>query len=149
MKLHGGRKDDVQELASGGQSEMNSYRETAVIAANLISAGEVSDPTKAWNQATMQLFPSSQELRKKGCPKAAFLGLCNRGLIAGVGAESSAKITKNGQYAIDAIQVLRENRFIASQPDLLWRKVAGSAKTHNHQMDVVIGLWEADLITRN
>ncbi|MCH8080287.1 MAG: hypothetical protein IIA06_11025 [Proteobacteria bacterium] len=69
------------------------------------------------------------------------------GLIQGLEAGNYTKPTKNGQYAVQAIEVLKRNRFIASQPDLLWKKVAGITKTENHQMDVVVGLWEAECIS--
>ena len=125
---------------------MNGYGEAAVIAAGLVRSGEASDPSDAWGRATAQVFTSSEDLRNKGCPKAAFIGLCCHGSIAGIDASSSTRITKNGKYAIDAAEILRENRFIASQPDLLWKKVARRSKTHNHQIDVVIGLWDAGLL---
>ena len=126
---------------------MAGYRDAAVIAAELISGGKFADPVAAWNQATSRVFPSSASLRDKGCPKGAFLGLCNAGLIIGVESGSYAKPSKNGEYATDAVEVLQKNKFLASQPNLVWKKVAGNTKTQNHQMDVVIGLWDADLIS--
>ncbi len=125
---------------------MANYRDAAVLAVELISSGSCAEPAAAWSQATSKLFPSSASLRDKGCPKGAFLGLCNEGLVVGVESGNYSKSSKNGEYAIDAVRVLRKNKFLASQPDLLWKKVAGNAKTQNHQMDVVIALWEAGLI---
>ena len=127
--------------------QMSKYGEAAVIAGKRLGIGKDSDPIDAWNNATKTVFPSSESSQKKGCPKGAFIGLCNEGLIQGVEAGSYSKPTKNGQYAVQAIEVLRRNRFIASQPDLLWKKVAGNTKTENHQMDVVVGLWEAECIS--
>ena len=125
---------------------MAGYRDAAVLAVELISSGNCVEPAAAWGQATSKVFPSSASLRDKGCPKGAFLGLCNEGLVVGVESRNDAKSSKNGEYAIDAVEVLRKNKFLASQPDFLWKKVAGNAKTQNHQMDVVIALWEAGLI---
>ena len=125
---------------------MANYRDAAVLAVELISSGSCAEPAAAWSQATSKLFPSSASLRDKGCPKGAFLGLCNEGLVVGVESGNYSKSSKNGEYAIDAVKVLRKNKFLASQPNLLWKKVAGNAKTQNHQMDVVIALWEAGLI---
>ena len=125
---------------------MAGYRDAAVLAVELISSGNCAKPAAAWHQATSKLFPSSASLRNKGCPKGAFLGLCNEGLVVGVDSGNYSKSSKNGEYAIDAVKVLRKNKFLASQPDLLWKKVAGNAKTQNNQMDVVIALWEAGLI---
>ncbi|MEQ9566249.1 MAG: hypothetical protein RLN85_10635 [Pseudomonadales bacterium] len=125
---------------------MAGYRDVAVNAADLIVGGNCAKPVEAWDQATKRSFPSSESLREKGCPKGAFLGLCNAGLIQGVEPDNYARHSKNGDYAVAAVEVLRRNKFMASQPNLLWKKVAGNAKTHNHQMDVVIGLWEAGLL---
>lgn len=126
---------------------MSKYGKAAVIAAKRLRIGKDSDPIDAWNNATRAVFPSSESSQKKGCPKGAFIGLCNEGLIQGLEASNYSKPTKNGQYAVQAIEVLKRNRFIASQPDLLWKKVAGNTKTENHQMDVVVGLWEAECIS--
>jgi len=126
---------------------MSRFGDAAVIAVERLRTGKDFDPADAWKNATKTVFPSSESLQKKGCPKGAFLGLCNLGLIQGLEAGNYSKPTMNGQYAIQAIEVLRRNRFIATQPDLLWKKVAGNTKTANHQMDVVVGLWEAKFIS--
>lgn len=124
---------------------MIKYREAAVHAVSLVTAREGDHPVTAWEKSTKKVFPSSTHLRDKGCPKGAFLGLCNEGLIKGIDAGEYAKATKNGAYAVKAIAILKRNRFLVSQPDLLWKKIAPSI-THNHQLEVVIGLWEAELI---
>jgi hypothetical protein len=125
---------------------MSKYGEASVIAAKLLAGGEVDDPANAWDEATKEVFHSSVSLQDKGCPRGAFLGLCNAGLIQGVSAGNYARASKNGEYALQAVEILKGNRFLASQPELLWKKVAGNTKTPNHQMDVVIGLWEAKRI---
>lgn len=125
---------------------MAGYRDAAILAVELILSGNRVEPAAAWDQAARKLFPSSASLREKGCPRGAFLGLCAEGLIVGVEPGNYAKLSRNGKYAIDAVKVLRQNKFLASQPNLLWKKVAGNAKSQNHQMEVVIGLWEAGVI---
>ena len=125
---------------------MKKYEETAVLAAKLLKNGQCSDPAVAWKRAAKEMFPSSQSLQEKGCPKGAFFGLCNGGLVGDLPPGDYSKSSKNGEYAVSAVEVLRKNKFLTSQPDMLWKKVAGNTKTHNHQMDVVIGLWEAKLM---
>lgn len=127
---------------------MPGFKEVAVIAAELVSGEDHAEPAAAWKTAARKVFPSSASLRDKGCPKGSFLGLCNAGLVEGVEPGNYAKASKNGAYAIEAVEVLQRNKFLTTQPDLLWKKVAGNAKTQNHQMDVVIGLWEAHLIAK-
>lgn len=126
---------------------MSRYNEVAIIAANLLKEGSVSDPRDAWNQATKKIYPASKDMQNKGCPKGAFLGLCNEGMIEGVPPGNYSKTTKNGEYAIEAINILKKNKFLSSQPNLLWKKVAGNTKSENHQMDVAIGLWDAKCIS--
>ena len=125
---------------------MSKYGETAILAVELVESGEAADPDDGWERAARQIFPASQSLRDKGCPKGAFIGLCREGLVKGVDAGTYGRPSKNGKYAQDAARVLSENRFLCSQPNLLWKKVAGPSKTENHQMDVVIALWQAGRI---
>lgn len=126
---------------------MEGYSRAAVLAVEALKSGLIADPVDAWRYATKKAFPSSDALQNKGCPKGAFLGLCNEGMVNGIPAGSYAKQSKNGDYAIAAVNFLRANRFLASQPELLWKKVVGKTKSENSQMDVVIGLWEANLIS--
>lgn len=125
---------------------MGKYGEAAILAARLIKEGLAVEPRDAWAHATKKVFPASTDLQNKGCPRGAFLGLCNEGLVVGVPPGHYADPTKNGKYAIDAVSILRENRFLSSQPNLLWKKVAGNTISENHQMDVVVGLWEENCI---
>lgn len=124
---------------------MNRYRKAAVFAVNLMSRDEFQDPVNAWEAATKKFFPTSTNLQDKGCPKGAFLGLCGNGSIKGIAANSYSRASKNGEYAVRAVEILKKNKFLVSQPEMLWKKIAPT-KSHNHQLDVVIGLWEADLI---
>lgn len=126
---------------------MSKYGEAAILAVQLLKEGSAPDPRDAWALATKKIFPTSTDLQNKGCPKGAFLGLCNEGMIEGVPPGKYSNPTKNGKYATDAIDVLRKNKYLSSQPSLLWKKVVGNTKTENHQMDVVVGLWEADCIS--
>ena len=122
---------------------MSKYGDAAILAARLLKEGTATEPRDAWTQATKKVFPASTDLQNKGCPRGAFLGLCNEGFVVGVPQGDYSNPTKNGKYAVDAVNILRTNRFLSSQPNLLWKKVAGNTKSENHQMDVVVGLWEA------
>ena len=108
---------------------MSKYGEVALSAARMLQTGDVKTPIEAWRKATNVVFPNSVDLQNKGVPSGEY-----------------SSPTKNGKYATDAIGILKENRFLATQPELLWKKVAGNTKSANHQMDVVIGLWEANFI---
>lgn len=125
---------------------MSKYGEAAVMAVQFLEQGVTSDPADAWEKAVCKLFPTSSALQNKGCPKGAFLGLCSDGLVAGIPEGEYSRSNKNKRYAVKAVEILRANKFIASQPELLWKKVAGSTIGHNHQMDVVVSLWGSNLV---
>ena len=125
---------------------MSKYGEAAIIAVQLLKEGAATEPRDAWTKATKKVFPTSIDLQNKGCPRGAFLGLCNEGMIVGVPPGDYSNPTKNGSYAVNAVNILRTNRLLSSQPNLLWKKAVGSTKSENHQMNVVVGLWEANCI---
>ncbi|PKH52150.1 hypothetical protein CXF68_16265 [Tenacibaculum sp. Bg11-29] len=85
---------------------------------------------------------SSQE---KGCPKNAFLGLCEEGLVKGIPKGNYTKSVKNKEYALQAIDILKQNTFL---PKELWEQLELGDKKHNSQMNVVLALWENDLILK-
>nr|WP_313637966.1 hypothetical protein [Paenibacillus sp.] len=53
----------------------------------------------------------------------------------------------NKTYAIQAVELLKANPELAKDKNELWRKVIkGVKKQHNSQMDVVLALWNNNLI---
>ena len=124
---------------------MNIFGRVAVRAVELIDKGKASDPADAWRQAVTAIC-STKSMQEKVCPRCAFLGLCRAGLVKGV-PKCSAKSSKNGDYAVQAAEYLRENHpSPAPHLDELWCKVTDIE--HNGQMDVVIALWETEQILR-
>ncbi|HEV2735841.1 MAG TPA: hypothetical protein VGV85_13425 [Longimicrobiaceae bacterium] len=133
---------------------MGKYGDTAVRAAGLLQNGYKS-AEEAWRAVAAEMFPDAPEARRKGCPKQAFLGLCQAGLIRGVAATACVNTdpSLNRDYAEVAV------RLLAADPSLghagkaeLWRRVmeevrADPEKRHNQQMDVVLTLWNEQLIT--
>jgi hypothetical protein len=123
------------------------YGRAAVMAVGLIEAAEAESPRDAWDQATTSLFRAGTATQKKGCPRCAFLGLCEEGLVKGVCGGDYTTSTKNKQYAVDAVALLRRQPALADRPRQLWMRVMkGIPKTHNGQMDVVTALWKHGLI---
>lgn len=126
---------------------MQKYGEVAVLAVQKLQDGTFIDPRAAWDNAAKIIFPASPDLQTKGCPKNAFLGLCNNGLVSGVPAKQEfTEQNKNALYACKAIELLKQNKYLTTQPVLLWKKTVGNTKSSNSQMDVVISLWNANLI---
>jgi hypothetical protein len=93
-----------------------------------------------------KLYPTSAAARKKGCPRGAFLGLCEEGLVKGIPAGRYTTSRDNKAYAVRAVALLTEGTQLRST-SALWRAVTnGAEKTHNSQMDIVLALWNNDLI---
>ncbi len=126
---------------------MGKYGESAIHAVELVVSGKIDYPDEAWDISTSEKFGKGTSAQNKGCPKGAFLGLCEEGLIKGVPAGSYTKSKKNKAYALKAVQILKENPAVRFDKRELWSKVmAGEDKKHNEQMDVVTSLWINGLI---
>jgi hypothetical protein len=124
---------------------MGKYGETAILAAR--EAVKTQNPVEAWKLAVMQVFPTSPASQEKGCPKSTFLGLCENGLIAGVESGNFTRSPKNKVYALKAVQFLRQDSGLVSDPKKLWKlAIDGANKVENSQMDVVISLWLEQII---
>ena len=116
------------------------------MAARDSSAG--TGPAKRWESAMEKLYPTSPSAQKKGCPRGAFLGLCEEGLVKGIPAGRYTASKENKAYAVQAVVLLTEGARNWSIGEL-WRAVSnGAEKTHNSQMDVVLALWNNGLIVR-
>ena len=120
---------------------MGKYGQTAKIATELLIDNQTNDPVKAWDIATIQVFPNSISSRNKGCPKNSFLGLCEDGYIVNVMEGNYTRSEKNKDYAIKAISLLSDNPRLTEKE--LWKLVIDEPdKKHNYQMDVVKTLWD-------
>lgn len=123
----------------------NRYGEAALKAAQQGPSGDVS-PIARWESAMQSLYPTSSTARKKSCPRGAFLGLCEEGLVIGVPAGAYKASRENKAYAVRAVTLLTEGTEHRSTT-ALWKAVTnGAEKTHDSQMDVVLALWNNDLI---
>ena len=102
-------------------------------------------PERAWGEAAKDVFPGKRPSRTKSCPRNAFLGLAEEGLVVGVAPGQYTNSKDNKRYAIKGVDLLRENPNLARQKSVLWRRVmhaeGNEGKSHNNQMDAVIGLW--------
>jgi hypothetical protein len=62
---------------------MEKYGTCAAEAVKMIVKIGVSPP-EAWRRATVRAFGAGAPGQKKACPRAAFLALCQHGMIRGV-----------------------------------------------------------------
>jgi hypothetical protein len=125
----------------------NRYGQAAIMATQQSSSVNV-DPVTTWESAMERLYPTSPTARKKGCPRGAFLGLCEEGLVKGIPAGRYTSSKDNKVYAVRAAALLMEGKQSWSTT-ALWREVRNDPeRTHNSQMDVVLALWKNDLIVK-
>jgi hypothetical protein len=124
---------------------MGKYGNAAIKAVNLVKSGSVKSPINAWERATSEIFGEGTSSQDKGCPRGAFLGLCEEGIITGIPAGNYTRSIKNKEYALKAIRLLKEGPEI-TQTELWGKVVESEGIKHNEQMDVVISLWKNGLI---
>lgn len=122
---------------------MSKYGELARLAAKGARSGTA--PRQAWEDAAKTVFPSQSASRDKSCPRDAFLGLAQDGLLVGVRSGPYTKSQLNKRYATRGVDLLRQKPHLANAPSELWRHVMSAErdrnKKHNGQMDVVTALW--------
>lgn len=126
-----------------------SFGRSAIIATNLINEKKLN-PVDAWEKAVVKMFPGSKSNQQKGCPKNTFLGLCENGYVKGVNEGKYTRSKLNKRYGITALNILQLNKTNVFSKSQLWKKVLENEgvtnKYHNSQMDVVLALWNEQLI---
>ena len=110
--------------------------------------GARGDRGEAWQTAAREVFVGLEAAQKKACPKSAFLGLCEAGLVSGIPRQDCGAGPENKEYAVQAVKLLAREPTLAKEgASSLWERVMdGRAKRPNSQMEVVLELWEAGLI---
>ena len=123
---------------------MTNYNEYGKVAIKVAKAK--GNPKDNWQKEVKITFFDSESSQKKSCPKSAFLGLCEEGLVKGVPKGNYTKSVKNKEYALKAVTILKQNKETTFLPKELWEKLEFGDKRHNSQMDVVLALWKNDLL---
>ncbi|EPY6430836.1 DUF6979 family protein [Clostridium sporogenes] len=82
---------------------MNKYAQIAINAVKRINSDSSIDPKLAWEIEANKMFGEKKASARKGCPKNAFLGLCQEGLIKGIpkGIYNTKPNSLNKKYALD------------------------------------------------
>jgi hypothetical protein len=123
----------------------NRYGEAALMATRRGSSTDI-DPVARWESAMKQLYPTSPAARRKDCPRGAFLGLCEEGLVNDIPAGHYTASKDDKAYAVRAAALLAEGTQSWSR-STLWQAVTNDPeKTHDGQLDVVLALWKNGLI---
>ncbi|PQP80737.1 hypothetical protein C0Q44_26280 [Paenibacillus sp. PCH8] len=128
---------------------MSKYNQAAIRAVELIHQNINNSPGRAWEIATAELFGEGTWGAKKGCPKNAFLGLCEEGYVKGVstGIYNSRKNLKNKGYVIKALSIVQKQPDLLDDKKKLWNQVTeGNRMSHNYQLNVLEALWKSNYI---
>ncbi len=83
----------------------------------------------------------SLSVQFKGCPRAAFLGLCEAGAVVGIkpGKYGAPRNNKNARYTLNALGILKASPIAGYDKQELWTTATAPAKlSENQQLDVVI-----------
>ena len=123
----------------------NRYGEAALMAVRMETYGKALSPAERWEDAVKKLYPTTPAGQKKGAPRAAFVGLCDAGLVKGIPAGNYSSGNRNKDYAIKAVSLLAAGTHKTITQ--LWAAVTdGDEVQHGSQMDVVLALWKNGLI---
>ena len=118
------------------------------MAVRMDTYGKALTPADRWEDAVRKLYPTTPAGQKKGAPRAAFVGLCEAGLVKGILAVStpmSSQENRNKAYALQAVDLLQAGTH--KTVTQLWAAVTGEDEVqHASQMDVVLALWKNHLI---
>jgi hypothetical protein len=127
---------------------MGQFGKVAVKATCLLISKEVSDPRKACDSAVRTVLSYSTSMMRKHCPRSAYLGLCEEGLVKGAPPGNWTESVDNKRYAVDAVRYLRKCPSWIDKPTThLWREVTRPRTIrHNDQIDVVFALLRKELI---
>lgn len=102
-------------------------------------------------QEEVKKIKDKESYLKKGCPKNTILCLMESNLLKDINVNYSKKSDSvEGKYAMEAIKILKKNEKNYKPRDL-WRRVLenlslDTGKHYDHQMDIVLILWEEGLI---
>lgn len=122
----------------------NRYGEAALMAVRMELYGKALSPGERWQDAVQKVYPTPAG-QKKNAPRAAFVGLCEAGLVKGIAAGNYSAGNRNKDYAVAAVALLRAGTHTTVTQ--LWSAVTdGDSSEHASQMDVVLALWKNKLI---
>jgi len=121
---------------------MSKYAQIALDSIVDLKDNQSLNPVDAWNNNAKDMFPDKPDSQTKSCPKSAFLGLCEDGLVSGVKSGSYTTSKLNKGYALAALSHLKFNPNLSEKE--LWSLV--SDKQPNNQMAVVKALYSQGYI---
>ena len=121
------------------------------VRAQILASGGLH-PVEAWIGSLDEFYVGAQLLNQlqHTCPKWAFAGLCDRGVVRGVSAGSCGEAVgkRSAQFALDALEMARRDSALVTDKRELKHRVFGRPgsddyRRPNGEVEVLLGLWEA------
>jgi len=127
---------------------MPDYADVAIRAVSELRSGRAISVRDAWDNAAVEVFPSSPSMQVKGCPRTTFLTLCASGAVKGLTATGVVRDSENSRHAQDCLTLLAKHpNYLSMAPRQLWSLVTNSSgKAYNQQIHVILGLAKAGLL---
>ena len=104
-------------------------------------------PSERWTRAVQNCIENSASSSEKSCPKSTFLALCGEGFVKGIAAGRYTASPDNKVYALGMLELLRSGMPYGKSLDLWRAMLKGRKVNHNGQADVVLALWNKELLT--
>lgn len=126
--------------------------EYSALKAYCIIVGKGYSTLKEYEEAWYEALKSKTDKKSnivKGCPRKAFLGLCEDGYLKDVPDIPNDNSGFNKEYAIEAVNILNNGTIENPTPKKLWDEVLinlNISKSYNQQMHVVLALSKMKLI---
>ncbi|GKW28837.1 hypothetical protein AB6D34_16505 [Pectobacterium brasiliense] len=110
------------------------------------------NPREGWGRE-IAILTDLKSVREKGCPKSAFLGLCEAGYVNGISPKKYLlRGGKNKSYAIAGAEIALAGVENIYQPEDLWlmikKSIPARPNKYNQQMHVVVALKDAGLLQK-
>ncbi len=133
-------------LVDSSDTPMGAYGEIAWRAYCLATVNGMS-AQDAWLASLAERYTGPNQLRnaiKHTCPRGAFLGLCQAGLLPGIVAGQCTGSVSSA-YALTAVELLRADPSLANDRGRLEARVFGN-RTPNDEVRVVLAFWGQGLL---
>jgi len=131
------------------RQKMGQYGVTAVEATKMCNGNLSLSPCDAWVTAISAVSKSLTSIGKS-CPKCAYFGLCEAGVVSNIkaGVYNKKEDNINKSYVLGGYELIKKGFVKRGDPlnrDILRKEVMGDM-ADNQQMDVLVSLWEADCL---